>query len=208
MVPPFHEMTFPEKGTSDIRIRNAHVADASSIAKVRIASWRSTYRGIIPHDYLESLSAQEYTGHWQGILAANGRQGYTYVAEHAGGIIGFALGGVERSQDPIFRGEIYALYLLEAYQHRGIGRKLVAAIAGYLMQENINSMLVWVLSENPAQAFYEVLGGKQIYEKPIMISGKEFKQIAYGWKELSPLADSHKHHSLHSGEEKSDARVT
>ena len=197
-----------KKQARNIRIREAGIEDASGIAQVRVASWKSTYRDIIPQDYLDSLSAEEYTGYWQGILAANGSQGYTCVAEketnRVGGtlqstqndssivskkIIGFALGGVERSQDPIFKGELYALYLLEAYQHQGIGRRLVSAIARNLIREGIHSMLAWVLWDNPARAFYEALGGSPVYEKPMLISGREFKQIAYGWHNLVTLLE-------------------
>ena len=181
------------KPTFNIHIREAGLEDASSIARVRVASWQSTYHGIIPQNYLDSLSTAEYLGHWQGILAANGRQGYTCVAENeAGEIIGFALGGGERSLDPKFEGELYALYIMETYQRRGIGRNLVFTIAGYLVHEGINSMLAWVLSDNPACAFYEALGGEPVYEKPMMISGKELKQIAYGWSNLFPLVDPQK----------------
>lgn len=179
-----------DRPASKIHIREAGIEDATDIAQVRVASWQSTYRGVIPENYLESLSAAEFTGHWQGILAANGRQGYTCVAENqAGEIIGFALGGVERSEDPTFQGELYALYLLEAYQRHGIGRELVFTIARYLIRERINTMLAWVLSDNPARAFYETMGGKQVYEKPIMISGKKLKQVAYGWLDLLALVD-------------------
>jgi ribosomal protein S18 acetylase RimI-like enzyme len=197
-----------KKQTPNIHIREAGLEDASGIARVRVASWQSTYRDIIPQDYLDSLSAEEYTGYWQGILAANGSQGYTYVAEketnkigrtlqatqndssfEPNKIIGFALGGVERSRDSIFKGELYAIYLLEAYQHQGIGRKLVSALARNLIRERINSMLVWVLSDNPARAFYETLGGNPVYEKPMLISGREFKQIAYGWQSLVTLLE-------------------
>ena len=186
---------------SKIHIREAGLEDASSIARVRVTSWQSTYRGLIPQNYLDSLSTIEYTAHWQGILAANGRQGYACVAEsETGEIIGFALGGVERSQDPIFKGELYALYILDSYQNYGIGRKLISAIARHLIQQGINSMLAWVLSDNPARAFYEALGGQPLYEKPIMISGKELKQIAYGWQNLITLIESQKDKNFSLGE--------
>lgn len=189
------------KPISKIHIRGAGLEDASSIARVRVTTWQSTYRGLIPQDYLDSLSTIEYTAHWQGILAANGRQGYACVAEsESTEIIGFALGGVERSQNPIFKGELYALYILDSYQNHGIGRKLVSAIARHLILEGINSMLVWVLSDNPARAFYEALGGEPLYEKPMMISGKELKQIAYGWQNLITLIESQTDKNFTSGE--------
>lgn len=173
-----------------VHIREASVEDASGIAQVRVSSWQTTYHGIIPQDYLDSLSTEEYTHHWQGILAAEGRQGYTCVAEsQSGEIIGFALGGVERTQEPLFQGELYSLYLLERYQNRGIGKNMVYTIARYFLQQGINSMLAWVLAENPARSFYRALGGEQVYEKPVMISGKRFKQVAYGWPDLISLVN-------------------
>jgi len=37
-------------------IRAAKAVDAASIGKVVVDTWRTTYTGIVPQDYLESLS--------------------------------------------------------------------------------------------------------------------------------------------------------
>lgn len=37
-------------------IRKANFNDISSIAKVHVDTWKTTYKGIVPNDYLESLS--------------------------------------------------------------------------------------------------------------------------------------------------------
>lgn len=39
-----------------MHIRKAAVEDAAAIAKVHVDSWRTTYKGIMPSDYLNSLS--------------------------------------------------------------------------------------------------------------------------------------------------------
>jgi HAD superfamily hydrolase (TIGR01509 family) len=44
------------EGDRQVRVREATPADAGAIARVHIESWRSTYRGIVPDEYLESLS--------------------------------------------------------------------------------------------------------------------------------------------------------
>lgn len=46
-------------------------------------------------------------------------------------------------------------------------------------------MMVWVLKNNPARGFYERLGGKYLYEKPIQIGAEELMEVAYGWRDLS-----------------------
>ena len=37
-------------------LRRANINDAAAIAKVHVDTWKSTYKGIVPDDYLSSLS--------------------------------------------------------------------------------------------------------------------------------------------------------
>ena len=39
-----------------MQIRRAKLDDAPGIAKVHVESWRTTYKGIIPNDFLNNLS--------------------------------------------------------------------------------------------------------------------------------------------------------
>jgi hypothetical protein len=39
-----------------MRVRPAILADALSVAVVQVESWRSTYRGLVPDEYLDGLS--------------------------------------------------------------------------------------------------------------------------------------------------------
>jgi hypothetical protein len=49
---------------SGIAIRRARPADAPAIARVRIDSWRSTYRGIMPDAYLDGMQVEASTALW------------------------------------------------------------------------------------------------------------------------------------------------
>ena len=42
-------------------------------------------------------------------------------------------------------------------------------------------MLVWVLADNPACRFYEMLGGQKVNKKEIEMKGTKLIEIAYGW---------------------------
>ena len=164
-----------------MRIREAQTTDAGAIAKVHVDSWRTTYPG------LDSFSYDQREVAWRDILSS--AEGFTYVAEDDKGMVfGFAGGGPERSGDPVYKGELYAIYLLEEHQRKGVGQQLTTAVAKRLLQDGFQSMLVWVLSENPARRFYEVLGGELLREQEITIGGASLVEVAYGWGDVSNLA--------------------
>jgi len=102
----------------------------------------------------------------------------------SGEIVGFAVGGPERDGDPVYKGALYAIYLLEKYQRQGLGRRLVAAVAQELIRRDLCSMLVWVLVDNPACGFYEALGGRRMHSRPITIGPATLEEVAYGWPDL------------------------
>src|SRR5712692_7462985 len=94
-------------------IRLARIEDAAGIAKVHVDSWRTTYRGMVPEDYLANLSYEAREKNWMRHLEHDGA--FIYVAENASGhIIGFVAGGAPREADPFYKGELYAIYLLQA----------------------------------------------------------------------------------------------
>jgi L-amino acid N-acyltransferase YncA len=173
-------------------VREATHNDIPTIARVHVDTWRTTYRGILPDEHLENLSYERQASGWYPILNEDPEDGYfTYVAEEESGeIIGFASGGEERTGDPVYKGEVMAIYILQRQQGKGIGRCLVQAVAKQLHLSGINSMLVWVLANNPACQFYAALGGKPVDEKEIEISGRPLIEVAYGWIETGNLRHS------------------
>lgn len=173
-------------------VREATHTDVPIIAKVHVDTWRTTYRGIVPDEHLANLSYERRASSWYNILNHAPKNGYfTYVAEDEfGEIIGFASGGEERTGDPVYKGELMAIYILQNQQGKGIGRCLVQAVAKKLYLSGITSMLVWVLVDNPACQFYAALGGKPVHEKEIEIGDKPLIEVAYGWMETGNLRRS------------------
>jgi len=160
-------------------IRKARSEDAKGIAKVHIDSWRTTYRGIVPDTYLKALYYEEKEEIWKRAILT----GSVFIAENEEGqIVGFANGGKERSgQYSGYDGELYAIYLLEAYQGKGIGSSLAKKVFEYLKEKGFNSMIIFALAENPACKFYEAIGGKRIGTEEIEIGGEEFTEVVFGW---------------------------
>jgi GNAT superfamily N-acetyltransferase len=173
-----------------VQIRDATCADVRGIAQVHVASWQSTYHGLMPQSFLNGLTmtiaAREK--YWQSVLCAEPRSDYMLVAEDAGQIVGFACAGEERTGSYGIRGELYAIYLLASHQRKGIGRQFMQAIGEYLLQSNMQDMLVWVLKENPSREFYERLGGEPVASQLVTIGGVTFEETGYRWSDITQLA--------------------
>ena len=170
-----------------MRIRRALPSDAPEIARVHVESWRSTYVGIVPDDYLALLDRSERESVWRSLIVDESQ--VTYVAELPGdGIVGFASGGRARIDDIPYAGELYAIYLLEQHQRQGIGRRLVGELCAWLLSKDLTSMYTWVLEENPSRHFYESLGGIEFRRQTMTLAGHEVAEVAYGWDDISLLA--------------------
>jgi ribosomal protein S18 acetylase RimI-like enzyme len=176
---------------SIFHIREANQDDVADMVKVRVDTWRATYRGIVPDDFLKDLSYQSISDRWKKVFWENRKPNVAvFVAENEKkDIVGIAICGPEQSQDPIYHGEIYVLYVLPQYQRQRIGRRLVAACVQHLLQQlTVETMLIWVITENPYRRFYESLGGRLVHEKTKEIGGKMISEVGYGWDEIHKLA--------------------
>jgi GNAT superfamily N-acetyltransferase len=173
-----------------VHIRTATVQDAAAIAKVHVESWRTTYKGIVPDDFLARLSSAQREQFWRrAVLDSCSRTVIAVAEEESRGVVGFASGGPERSGDPVYTGELYAIYLLAQHQRRGAGRLLATALVRQLLQDGITALLLWVLAENPARQFYERLGGQPVYAKTVTIGGAPLVEVAYGWRDVHTLLE-------------------
>jgi ribosomal protein S18 acetylase RimI-like enzyme len=167
-------------------VRTAALDDAAAIARVHVASWRSSYRGLLADDFLDSLSEAGYTDRWGRVI--NDRASRVFVVEEPDGIVGFASGGRERAGESGFEGELYAIYIVAGSQKKGYGRELVRAMAAALREMGLRDMIVWVLRDNaPAREFYERLGGIYVRSQPITIGATTLEEVSYGWRRLDDI---------------------
>ncbi|MFI5052655.1 MAG: GNAT family N-acetyltransferase [Acidimicrobiales bacterium] len=167
-------------------VRPAGLGDAAAIARVHVSTWRTTYRGMLPDDFLASLTEEHYAERWK--RGIGDRTSRVYVAEDADGVVGFASGGRERVGEDGFGGELYALYVDDRVQRLGHGRELVRAVVGGLRDMGLRDMIIWVLRDNAgARAFYERLGGVYVRTQPITIGPTLLHEVSYGWRSLDDL---------------------
>jgi ribosomal protein S18 acetylase RimI-like enzyme len=170
-------------------IRQATPEDALGIGKVQVDSWRSSYRGLVEDAFLAALSYERRAQVWSQNLTDPNSRSFLYVAESSPGeLVGFVSAGPVREGDPIYKGELYAIYLLQQAQHQGLGQKLVEIVMRELVERGFTAMLLWVLKDNlPARKFYAAAGGEPLREKPVEIGSQVLIEVAYGWKDLLPF---------------------
>lgn len=169
-------------------IRPAAQADAPQIAAVHVASWQTTYAGMLPDEFLAGLSAERRTPQWERILERTAEGGGVFVAEDPnGGIVGFAHVGLP-AELPEYEAILYSIYLLKSAQGQGLGKGLLCAAAHWLIGQGYRSMMLWVLDQNPTVRFYEAMGGKPIGQKADRIGETQVIELGYGWSDVGVIA--------------------
>lgn len=172
-------------------IRVARPEDAGAIARLRVDAWRATYRGMMPDAYLDALSVDDSTGFWRRILEAASPKVSVYVAEEAGGIVGFASSNLRDPPKLGFGAELSAIYLRFDRLRQGLGRRLLAAIAAAERSKGADGLVVFVIAGNRgARAFYENMGAELLLEQPFEWDGIPLVEAAYAWRDLGALIAS------------------
>ncbi len=160
-------------------LRKARLEDAAGIAETQVATWRATYRGLVPDDFLEDLSVPRQTDRW--LKRFQTIPGETFVFEEQGQILAFADFGPSRDKDkePSRVCELYAIYIRPESQGRGWGRKLFERGVSWACERGYDEITVLVLKGNlPAHGFYLRMGMKEDGTQiPINIGGRDLMEI-------------------------------
>jgi GNAT superfamily N-acetyltransferase len=174
---------------SEIAIRRATAADAPAIARVRIESWRTTYRGLIPDSYLDGMQVDASTALWERVLTAEASPASVFVATLRDEVVGFAAGNPLAETKHGADSELSAVYLRHEFQRAGIGRRLVAAVVDDQRSRGATAMIVWLIAGNKAaRSFYESLGAELAVEQPFQWDGLDLVEAGYVWRDLDALA--------------------
>jgi ribosomal protein S18 acetylase RimI-like enzyme len=118
---------------------------------------------------------------WRQAFEVTDGSWFCFVVEGPDGqLIGFAK--ATPSDHPEFGGELSKIYLLDAYQRQGWGRRLVGQVARRFLRQGISSMVLFADPGNPSCAFYEALGAQRLLDEVGDFHG------GYGWRDLRLLA--------------------
>jgi GNAT superfamily N-acetyltransferase len=169
-------------------IRSATISDAMGLAKVHVDTWRSTYRGIVSDAFLDGLTYERSAKGWERSLTSSPDNRVLVAEDAQGTVIGFASGGPNRDTDTPFRAELYAMYILEDRQGRGLGKALLRQFADAVAADGMDSLVVWALAANvPARRFYEAMHGVLSGSRNVEIRGQSLEEVAYGWADMQGI---------------------
>jgi GNAT superfamily N-acetyltransferase len=79
--------------------------------------------------------------------------------------------------------------VLKSLQGKGVGAKLVSALAQRLNQSGIYSMLVRVLKRNPYRRFYKKINGTYLKSERLPFAGEFLELEIYGWVDTNLIYD-------------------
>ena len=142
------------------------------MGRVYAEGWRAGYRGLVPEDFLSSLTAEGCAPR-QEAISADG----CLVAEADGVLCGLIAFGPARDGGP--HSEIYALYVLPAAWRQGIGGQLLRS-AMDVLAGRYDGVCLWTLAGNArARAFYERMGLCHVGMRTIAIAGQTLEEAGY-----------------------------
>ena len=140
---------------SDPIIRKVLAEDAYEYAALHIACWRAAYKGIISDEYLQNMSVDEMGERTKQYLQNSGDVLY-YCLEFDGSMIGRLVLNNSRDDDKPDAAEIGAMYLLDTYWDKGLGRKMMEFSLEEFQRMGYSEVILWVLEANGrARQFYE-----------------------------------------------------
>jgi len=174
---------------ASVSLRVASVEDAEVIATVQVASWLTTYPGLVAREYLDTLSVRDRAAAWtRWFSGERGEPPTALLAESAGSPIGFAAGGRIREPQAGFDAELYAIYLLFDAQGHGLGTRLLRTWASLMVARGFRSAVVRVLADNPARRFYERRGARWLRDGELTIGSERYGEVWFGWDDLKAIA--------------------
>jgi len=149
--------------------------DRIAISDIYEESWKHTYKGIIPQEYLENIPK----GRWSNKIDTPGWN--TMVLIEDGKYVGTSSFCKSRFDEYADEGEIISIYFLPEYTKRGFGKALINAVVAELKALGYREIFLWVLEENDnARKFYEHIGFEPTDEYlSDEISGKAVREIRY-----------------------------
>jgi ribosomal protein S18 acetylase RimI-like enzyme len=157
-----------------VRIRRGVPADAEAMAHLHLDVWDDAYTGLMPQGILDDRrdKVAERVERWREIFAADETN---WLAEDAGGLVGFSGAGVPRDNDVDVDLELYALYVRASYYGTGLGYALFEQAVGD------RAAYLWVLAGNQrAISFYERQGFRRDGTEDELDEGVHVRMVRAG----------------------------
>lgn len=159
-------------------IRQATINDSLEISKLITLSWKTSYRGILSDEALDSLTVEDKNNRWKQILENQTSDNNIYVYEEGNQILGVIRFGKPDDELSKYNAEIHVLYVDTNLKRKGYGSKLFNFAKEFFINNGTTNMIIWCLNGNtPSIKFYEKMGGKIVNTKKSCINGIDLEEV-------------------------------
>jgi ribosomal protein S18 acetylase RimI-like enzyme len=181
-----------------ILIRPWQKSDLPSIHRITWQSWIATYSSFIPENDLRSYFDAHYTD--ASLLSMfEDPSGQGFVAETDHHIVGYLRLFFNRGENRLY---IPSLHVLQDFQGKGIGRRLLESAEEYAARKRMDRVWIGVMVKNRrALIYYRKVGFLFIREEPFTMGNTTVKHLI-GYKKLgrSALLDQKTYATFDGGE--------
>jgi ribosomal protein S18 acetylase RimI-like enzyme len=162
-----HRTSDSPRPAPQAQIRRAGPADAEALSAIGEATFRETFGHLYPPADLEHFVAEAYDLARTRVDLADPAKA-SWIVEAGREVVGYALAGPCGLPHPEVSpesGELKRIYLLQAWQNGGLGRRLFAETLDWLQAKGPRDVWIGVWSENHgARRFYERHGFENVGE--------------------------------------------
>lgn len=153
-------------------IKKPQVEDALEMARLIIAAWQQTYKGLIDDEFLKNMKEEESKKRWEQEIYENKN---VLVYKENNEILGVIK--YEEAESEKGCGEVYVLYVKPEEKRKGIGTKLFNTAEQELLKCGYKKMLVWCLNGNKiGENFYLKSGGEVKEKRMYTLNGLELEE--------------------------------
>ena len=171
-----------------IDIVNAQLADAPIVGKLHAASWRATYRGILPDSYLDTEVDADRLTYWNNALAQGS---YAIVRVLRDDCVPAGFTGLRKGVDAGYDFTLEHIHVASGRRGSGFGRRLMADAARQVQAAGGDSLCLWVFDANAAAiSFYRALGGVVDGHGVDKFAGGNAPDTRFGWRDLDRLVSA------------------
>lgn len=164
-------------------VREATPEDAEIIGRINVETWVATYRGVVHQSFLDSLDPAEMAGYAAKRIANSNLNCFVLCEKDGGRVTGYAHIGPCREKNVDADGELYAIYILPAFQNKGAGKTLLDAAIAKCRRRGFLRVMVSVFEQNiSSRKFYEKSGATFIGSDHVDIENHRYPTATYLWE--------------------------
>lgn len=146
-----------------IEIMKAKQEDSLQIAIVNVYTWKTQYSGLMKDETI-NFRIKNVENSSEKIKKRINEDGNYLVAKKDNTVIGFCRYGKCQEKGYEDFGQINALYLLEGFKGKGIGKRLFEEAKKEIKNMGYSKMRIDCLKGNSTLGFYLHMGGKVVSE--------------------------------------------